>query len=294
MFPHRLEDTASLCGEAASSGARCSGSDPAESTAALLQTFALVESQDYASCGVGAGVRAPASSGRSPGKASKVAGSLYSDAGLQDSSFEVISLGSRSSSGFCEKWAGPEKSNDTQQGAEVLDSSSCFLHLDSRGEVITHAMADLDLNRSAETPDPPGDLNASLASCDTAELLRTPSPCVVESDPDTEPEDRLSPQRHHPDPWTPFVFSKGHELDPGLLLPGVTPTTSTPKKPQCSPSTPLSPLPLIQEGSFQATCYHRDGTPIGMELTPCCCLLNPSVLYIQFRQRTGQTGKRSS
>ncbi|KAL6467862.1 hypothetical protein MHYP_G00235390 [Metynnis hypsauchen] len=296
MPQDRLEDTADLCAQAAAVVAHCSESVPAESTMALLQTFTLVGSQDsspqtrYQPSNE---IQDPVRSEQGLGKECTAVGSLCSDAGLQDSSFEVISLGSRSSSGFCEKWAGPERPDDSQ--AEVLDSGSCFLHLDTNGEVIAQAMAHLDLNESVEIQDAPGDLDQSLTSCDTAELLRTPSPYVVESDPETEtvnppkcalpklkdqegcisPKQKVlnhlekNPDRWNPEPWTPFSeFSKGHVLDPqsgGMLLLGDTPATSTPKKPQNAPSTPLSPLPLIQEGRFQANCYHRDGRAIEVQ-----------------------------
>ncbi|XP_036412741.1 LOW QUALITY PROTEIN: PAS domain-containing serine/threonine-protein kinase [Colossoma macropomum] len=301
MPQNRLEDTADLCAEAAAVVTHCSEFVPAESTMALLQTFTLVESQDsspltrHQPSNTGPDIQDPVGSEQCPRKECTAVGSLCSDAGLQDSSFEVISLGSRSSSGFCEKWAGPERPDDTQ--VEVLDSGSCFLHLDTNGEVIAQAMAHLDLNESVEIQDAAGDLDQSLTSCDTAELLRTPSPYVVESDPETETvnppkytlpelkdqESCISPQQkdsNHPqknpdhwnsEPWTPFSeFSKGRVIDPqdvsgGLLLLGDTPATSTPKKPQSAPSTPLSPLPFIQEGRFQANCYHRDGTPIEVQ-----------------------------
>ncbi|KAI4888173.1 hypothetical protein NFI96_014755 [Prochilodus magdalenae] len=338
-----LEDTADLCEEAAAIVAQCDKSVPAESTMALLQTFSLVESQDYSpqtrhqSFNTGLGAQEPVGSIQSPGKECTAVGSLCSDAGLQDSSFEVISLGSRSSSGFCEKWAGPERPDDTQ--AEVVDSGSCFLHLDTNGEVIVQAIANLDLNESVEIPNAPGNLDLSLTSCDTAELLRTPSPYVVDSDPETEalnppkytvpeqkdqqgfisPQDRdLDPLQKSPDHWKPFPtqwtpfseFSKDHVLDPqgascGMLLLGDTPATSTPKKPQNAPSTPHSPLPLIQEGRFRANCYHRDGTPVEVQYDVCratlssggalfCVWLNGSHLLLQQQETLQSTQSPTS
>ncbi|XP_062843737.1 PAS domain-containing serine/threonine-protein kinase isoform X2 [Trichomycterus rosablanca] len=236
-----LETTSELCEKAAALVAQCANSPqcaPADSTTSLLHTFALLESQDP-----------------------------LTQIGLQDSSFEVISLSSRSSSGFCEKWAGPEKPDDTHQGVNA-DSSSCFVDLDANGDAIALALGDLELSEA-----------------DTAELLRTLSPCVVESDPETEQqqasrctlseqkclagcvgpelkevknEDQWNAELKAQEQWTPYS-----EL--GGRLPSVTPATSTPKKPLSTPATPTSPLNLMQEGRFRANCYHRDGTPIEVQ-----------------------------
>lgn len=243
-----MEDTAELCEEAAAVIAQCDQSVPADSTTVLLHTFALLESQEHSTR-------------------------------LQDSSFEVISLGSRSSSGFCEKWAGPEKSDDTQQEVETADSSSCFLDLEANGDTIALAIGALELSES-----------------DTAELLRTPSPCIVESDSETEPPDmrkhkpaergclgvrgspalkELSPLEGNLEQW-PTEWKDAEPCTPfselcksGMLLSCDRPATSTPKKTLFTPVTPLSPLALIQEGRFRANCYHRDGTPIGIGLYYC-------------------------
>lgn len=240
-----MDDTTELCKEAAAAVAQCEESVPADSTTALLHTFALLESQDCT-------------------------------ARLQNSSFEVISLGSRSSSGFCEKWAGNEKPDDTQHEVEVAHSSSCFLDLDVNGDTIALAFGELE-----------------LSECDTAELLRTPSPCIVESEPETEPPDIPKDKRSEqeclflcvsPSPkelsilegdaeqWN--VALKNSELctpfselcKSGMLLSNDRPATSTPKRPRSTPATPLCPPSLIKEGRFQANCYHRDGTPIGIGL----------------------------
>ncbi|XP_026888737.2 PAS domain-containing serine/threonine-protein kinase isoform X2 [Electrophorus electricus] len=279
----RLKETAGLCAEASALVTQGDGSTSAESTTALLQTFALVESQDWA---LQPG-NAPSSGPLDLEKERPGGGSVCSEyAG--DSSFEVISLGSRSSSGFCEKWAGPERLDDTQEPGPP-DSGSCFLDLDVNGDVIARAVGDLDLSGSTEIPNtPPADLALSLTSCDTAELLRTPSPYVIDSDPETEPSGRTLPTQQDPEghpspqqsskhlqkdpdvpePWTPhFQFWNGSPRSGNgrMLLPGDTPATSTPKKPQSSPVTPLSPLTLIQEGRFRANFYHRDGSPVEMQ-----------------------------
>ena len=63
----------------------------------------------------------------------------------------------------------------------VLESASSYVDLNSNEDQVTRAMADLDLSGSTELP--PGEEPADLShtSCDTAELLRTPAPYVVES-----------------------------------------------------------------------------------------------------------------
>lgn len=254
IFPYSLDDTAELCKEAAAVVGQCDESIPADSTTDLLHTFALLESQDHSTR-------------------------------LQNSSFEVISLSSRSSSGFCEKWAGPEKPDDTQQEVDLADSSSCFLDLDANGDAIALAIGELE-----------------LSECDTAELLRTPSPCIVESESEAEPPDfpkrnltgqeyqcvcvspspkEDSPLERNLEQWhtelksselcTPFSELCKSEM----LLSSDRLATSTPKKPLSTPATPLtttaaplSPLALIQEGRFRANCYHRNGTPIGIYYFP--------------------------
>ncbi|XP_060762044.1 PAS domain-containing serine/threonine-protein kinase isoform X2 [Neoarius graeffei] len=238
MTANSLEDTTELCKEAAAVLAQCEESLLADSTTALLQTFALLESQDCSTQ-------------------------------LQNSSFEVISLGSRSSSGFCENWADPEKPDDAQ--LEVADSSSCFLDLDANGDVIALAIGELELSES-----------------DTAELLYTPSPCIVESEtecpdlPKLAEQERLGVQASpsltvlsllegNPEQWD-TELRNSEPCNPfselcksGLLLSSDRPATSTPKKPLSSPAPSLPLLTLIQEGRFRANCYHRDGTPIEVQ-----------------------------
>lgn len=297
-----------------------SESDSANSTTALLQTFALVESLEVHKTCLSAPVSAQCGpseqlvAGRDASKASNSdckeapvkscdsvphpephaqACRCSEQAQLLDSSFEVISLGSGSSSGFCERLvggSGPEKIDESQQGCQLVESGSTFLDLNSNGDVIVHAMSEMDLNDSIEIPNAPADLNHSLTSCDTAELLRTPSPFIVESDPETEAqicqeqeatrgtapspkeqERQTSPQKtveqlpkNHLnrvlEQWNSFSeHAVCRVLDlrrGGMLLPGDTPATSTPKKVKVNSSIP--------EGRIHVTCYNRDGTPIGM------------------------------
>lgn len=304
-----MNDTTELCEQIAELTTQASESDSANSTNALLQTFALVESLEVHNTNYTC--RGPSGQliyGHDVSKAplkqeplnpdckiaptSCASHSQCSDHDqLQDSSFEVISLGSGSSSGFCEKLvgaSGPEKLVESQQGRQLVESGSCFLDLNTNGDEIVHAVSEMTLNESIEIPNGPVDLDNSLTSCDTAELLRTPSPYIVELDPDVDaqvcPEEEAtqvnasllqeqtehaSPQRkalEQPPPkqlvehWKSSTARvKGRVLDlrsGGMMLQGDAPATSTPKKAQATS--------LIPEGRFHVTCYHRDGTPIGM------------------------------
>lgn len=318
----RLDDTTELCEQIVDVTTQVSESDSANSTTALLQTFALVESLEVhktclsapvsAQCGPSEQHFAGRDASKAPNSDCKEAPVKSCDsvpypephaqacrcseqAQLLDSSFEVISLGSGSSSGFCERLvggSGPEKIDESQQGRQLVESGSTFLDLNSNGDVIVHAMSEMDLNDSIEIPNAPADLNHSLTSCDTAELLRTPSPFIVESDPETEAqicpeqeatrgtapspkeqERQTSPQKtieqlpkNHLnrvlEQWNSFSeHAVGRVLDlrrgrGGMLLPGDTPATSTPKKVKVNSSIP--------EGRIHVTCYNRDGTPIGL------------------------------
>ncbi|KAK9980055.1 hypothetical protein ABG768_013453 [Culter alburnus] len=319
-----LDDTTELCEQIVDVTTQVSESDSANSTTALLQTFALVESLEVHKTCLSAPVSAQCGQSEQHFAGRDASKALNSDckeapvkscdsvphpeplvqacrcseqARLQDSSFEVISLGSGSSSGFCERLvggSGPEKIDESQQGRQLVESGSTFLDLNSNGDVIVHAMSEMDLNDSIEIPNAPADLNHSLTSCDTAELLRTPSPFIVESDPETEAQicpdqeatrgaapspkeqERLAspqqktveqlPKNHLTkvlEQWNSFSeHAVGRVLDlrrgrGGMLLPGDTPATSTPKKVKVNSSIP--------EGRIHVTCYNRDGTPIEVQ-----------------------------
>ncbi|XP_046884073.1 PAS domain-containing serine/threonine-protein kinase isoform X1 [Hypomesus transpacificus] len=216
---------------------------------------------------------------------------------LQDSSFEVISMGSRSSSGFCEKWAGQGGSGPDrlEESAVVLESASSYVDLNSNEDQVTRAMADLDLSGSTELP--PGEEPADLShtSCDTAELLRTPSPYVVESDQEAQSpskkgaEVRNSPslereggrsenhQASEPNQWGAFTEMNQaqtqeftSQMNLGMQSDMDAPSTSTPKKPQLNGHTD-SPAPKqpIREGRYHGNGYHRDGSRIEMQCEVC-------------------------
>ncbi|XP_059357319.1 PAS domain-containing serine/threonine-protein kinase-like isoform X2 [Carassius carassius] len=281
-----LDDTTELSEQVVDVTPRGSESDSANTTA-LLQTFALVESQEvhktYLSttvsphCGPSEQIfarrdapiaqnsnrkEAPVKScatvphPKLPTKACQCS----EKAQLQESSFEVISLGSGSSSGFCERLvggSGPEKLDESQQGHHLAESGSTFLDLNSNGDVIVHAMSEMDLNDSVEILSASADLNHSLTSCDTAELLRTPSPFIVESD--LEAEAQISPEQEKTQNFalSPEIRNALDLRKGGIMLPGDTPTTSTPKKVKTNYSIP--------EGRIHVTCYNRDGKSIEVQ-----------------------------
>ncbi|KAJ8270179.1 hypothetical protein GJAV_G00111260 [Gymnothorax javanicus] len=196
---------------------------------------------------------------------------------LQNSSFEVISM-SGSSSGFCEKWAGGSGAERAEEGPEPArdvfppsDSGSCFLELDTDGHVI-RALRDLDLSGSLELP--PADL--SQTSYDTEELLRTPSPYVVESDLeielgvecttgpaggggggktslDTDQNLRLEQEEKNEGDWAPCPHTDA-------------PATSTPKKRLMKTPGHSTVKGEIREGRYRGNCYHRDGSRVDVLL----------------------------
>ncbi|CAB1326693.1 unnamed protein product [Coregonus sp. 'balchen'] len=299
----RADDTTELMEEAAQVAPCPSQCDSGDNTHDLLQSFALVERGDTLclslthppTCSPGRqllnGTLQPWMSTAEHGPAAlphtmpKTLSSRVTLSALQDSSFEVISLGSRSSSGFCEKWAGCHGGSGpkevTSRTAQVVDSASCYLDLDTNGELVTRAMADLDLSGILELPSVGGDDDFSHTSVDTAELLRTPSPYVVESDQEEGPgcvevqNSQLNGAagEEERDQWAVFsVLHNGQSQDSrqingGMqLLSDTPPTTSTPKKQQVNESSPSSKVPKqITEGSYDGNVYHRDGTRIEVQ-----------------------------
>ncbi|KAM9790140.1 PAS domain-containing serine/threonine-protein kinase [Syngnathus typhle] len=197
---------------------------------------------------------------------------------LQDSSFEVISMGSRSSSGFCEKLPGHGGSDPCR--AEM----SCFLDINSNGDLVTRALADLDLSSAVliSLQGASEENQHSMTSCDTDDLLRTPSPC--ELDPDDRPanadketknrstEEQLENQAV-PDQW--HALSCVHkESGQEFCLNGNNgevpstkdhPATSTPKKQKRQEGALKSDDPPILEGRFEGSAYHRDGTRVEVQ-----------------------------
>lgn len=162
--------------------------------------------------------------------------------------------------------------------ATAVDSASCFLDINSDGDVITRALDELDLSKSVELISAGGcngDSNQSKVSCDTAELLKTPFPYVAESDHEhselphssAEAQNSSAPEQ---DQWAALsVIHKAksqecsEQVSTGLQPLADTPTTSTPKKPKGKECTPSTNTTQILEGRIEGSGYHRDGTRVG-------------------------------
>lgn len=171
----------------------------------------------------------------------------------------------RSSSGFCEKFpghggSGPGRTEESQS-AHIVDSASCYLDLNSNGDLVTRAMADLDLNSSIEllSGRMHDDNNQHFVmSCDTAELLRTPSPCMIESEQEAEVADDVSVGVEAEEDSSGERVEKDQDQQAQWAA---IPATSTPKKRNASAN------PQIPEGTFKGSGYHRDGTKVGWYCT---------------------------
>lgn len=333
------DDTTELMEEAARAALGTNQLDGADSTQALLQTFALVEPpEDETYCLVTTGPphhnkdrrhggevqpaigiisdtpvqngHAVRVGGTSPdrGKARHLCSSV-----LQDSSFEVISLESRSSSGFCEKFAGHGGSEpgpaEESRSAHIVDSASCFLDINSNGDVVTRALADLDLSSSIELLSCGGyndDKEHSMTSCDTDELLRTPSPCVVGSDLEAEigveakssSEERVENNQGEKDQWAALSTihkEKSQEfrltVNDGNQSLADIPATSTPKKQKGNGHNGASDTSRILEGRYEGTAYHRDGTRVDVTCDVCRTNLpDGSSMFCVWMSRPGQQG----
>ncbi|XP_074545650.1 PAS domain-containing serine/threonine-protein kinase [Halichoeres trimaculatus] len=344
------DDTAELL-EQAAQVAPCSGQlDSPDTTQALLKTFTWVEPPENDTFSVvstneqhSSQKQQPAGERRSTPPAIRIipgspcenspvvgrVGGLFTDAGkeqcscgsvLQNSSFEVISLESRSSSGFCEKFLGHGASDPGQtedsRSAHVIESASCYLDLNSHGDLVTRSMAALDLSSSIELLSGGGyngDIQHSLISCDTAELLRTPSLCVVESDQETEPaqsantgveaknglsELQEEKDRGEQDQWAALSTihkSKSQEfcgqMNDGSQSMTDIPATSTPKRQKESGHNLSAESMQIMEGKYEGSAYHRDGTRIDVQCDVCRAdLPDGSSMFCVWLSRPGQRG----
>ncbi|XP_056149879.1 PAS domain-containing serine/threonine-protein kinase [Lampris incognitus] len=345
------DDTTELM-EAAALLAPCSSQlDSADTTQALLQTFALVETPEADTLCLDpnkpshyspkqqccsniqqngqppikvvpdAPTQVECANARLTGASHRQAIDHQSSASvLQDSSFEVISMETRSSSGFCERFVRHGGSSpDREEGSHsphIVDSASCFLDLDTNGHLVTQAMAGLNLNRSIDLPsrgqDPDED-QRSLTSCTTAELLHTPPPYMVEFDqgeesvgnPTTKTSTSLLQAHQHAekdgvaqDQWA--VLSSTHngqsqefcaQIKSGTQLLTDIPATSTPKKQKMKGSILASHAEQILEGQFQGSAYHRDGTRIDVQCDVCRTdLPDGTSVFCVWMSRPGQQG----
>ena len=162
-----------------------------------------------------------------------------------------------------------------------MDSASCYLDINSNGDLVTQALADLDLNSSLELlsgREYNNDNQNSMISCNTTELLRTPSPCVVESDleaesaetPHAAPEPRngsgeeLERDQGAQNQWSSMsVIHRARSQECCVQTNGDIPATSTPKKQDVNGQVLSSHSTQILEGHFEGSGYHRDGTRVG-------------------------------
>lgn len=182
----------------------------------------------------------------------------------------------RSSSGFCERFAGHGVSDPGQGGSCAArytdDSASCFLDINSNGDLVTRALAELDLSSSVELL---SGVVYNDANQHSREILQTPSPCRVSFDQNAEPveakdaavEDRndLGEERQkdpgEQDPWGGKSEEFCVQINGRIQTLSETPTTSTPKR-QNRQKLP-SDRAEIHEGRFKGNAYHRDGTRVG-------------------------------
>ncbi|XP_062285224.1 PAS domain-containing serine/threonine-protein kinase [Scomber scombrus] len=308
------DDTTELMEEAAQVAPCSAHLDSADTTEALLKTFAWVDPPDEDTCCLTLAEppqhfreqqlgNTPTKNGHAVvkvGGTSPDVGKVHRSCAsvLPDSSFEVISLESRSSSGFCENFAGHGGSGPFQAehspSAHIVNSASCFLDFNSNGDLVTRALADLDLSGSTEILSGRSyndDNQHSMTSCDTAELLRTPSPCVVGSDQETEPvetadanvearngssEEHLETNQDRLDQWAAFSSvdkEKSQEfsvqINSAIQSLIDIPATSTPKKKKVNGHTLSSDSTQILEGRYEGSGYHRDGTRVDVQCDVC-------------------------
>ncbi|CAJ1072138.1 PAS domain-containing serine/threonine-protein kinase isoform X1 [Xyrichtys novacula] len=310
------DDTAELLDQAAQVAPCSSQKDSTDTTQALLKTFTWVEPPEEDTFSVVSTKLTHYTP--SNGHAVRRGGGLSTEAGkgkvscasvLQDSSFEVISLESRSSSGFCEKIGGSDPGH-------IGDSASCYLDLNSNGDLVTRGLADLNLSSSIELLSGGGyneDNQHSMTSCDTDELLRIPIPCVPGSHQETEPVESVnaaveaaegsSEAQQEKDqgeqvPWAALSTihkSKSQEFcgqmnEENQSMTDI-PATSTPKKQKASGHNLSSEDMQIVEGSFERSAYHRDGTRIDVQCDVCRAdLPNGTSMFCVWMSRLGQQG----
>ncbi|XP_072297522.1 PAS domain-containing serine/threonine-protein kinase [Eucyclogobius newberryi] len=257
----------------------------ADTTEELLQTFALVEPPgEDTYCLVSTKIKRKEKQSHGRRGQRQTSGDTINE----DSSFEVISMESRSSSGFCERFAGHAGSDPGQPeqsgSAHAVDSASCFLDLNSDGELVTRALADLDLSGNLvllNGRQSHHESQRSTTTCDTAELLRTRSPYVSEND-----QGQRSPAQVG-NSTGERVPNDSDQNQLGRIQPlSDIHATSTPKKQK-----ELLNMPQIMEGQFVGCAYHRDGTRIDLQCDVCRTSFHDGgVLYCVWMSRPGHQG----
>ncbi|XP_014913188.1 PAS domain-containing serine/threonine-protein kinase [Poecilia latipinna] len=316
-------NTAELIEEAARAAPGCNTLDCADSTQALLKTFAWVETPDEDTCclistepsnqnrdeqllnviqqNIAPAIKitpdTPVQDERAGGSCNETRKDHRSRAAvLQESSFEIISLDSRSSSGFSDKFAGrlcrDAAPVNESNSAPLLDSASCFVDIDCNGDAVTRVLAELDLSDDVEV------LSMQEYTGDTAELLRTPSPGVAESDQKVEAagaavkaELGLSEEQ---DQWGALsLIPKGNSQECAEQANSLTdmPATSTPKKQTANGQVVTSNITQVLEGQFVGSGYHRDGTRVDVQCDICRTNLSDgSFMFCVWIKRSNQQG----
>ena len=153
----------------------------------------------------------------------------------------------------------------TTCSALVVDSASCLPDPHTGDDQVVRAMAALDLDLSAEILEIPDGEGEGGSEDDTAELLRTPPPFVVEDSQDAGPGGP-DPRPGGPGQWTTLSSihnGQGQGTEGKTQASPEIPSTSTPKKTRASGCV-LSPgAEEIAEGQYEGSAYHRDGSRIG-------------------------------
>lgn len=143
--------------------------------------------------------------------------------------------------------------------------------------MVTCALAELNLSNSVELLSIQGhasDYPRPVMTCDTAELLRTPSPGVADSDQKAETADAAVEVKvgssEEQDQWGALsLIHKGQsqecavQANSGIQSATDMPATSTPKKQKANGQVMTANTTQILEGQFVGSGYHRDGTRIG-------------------------------
>ncbi|XP_039617712.1 PAS domain-containing serine/threonine-protein kinase [Polypterus senegalus] len=194
---------------------------------------------------------------------------------MENSSFEVLSV----------------EGSDVEKHSIILNDCSSFLHVknDSFTSQVLQSLQNLDLNSSLELDAE----EVSGTSCNTSELLRTPSPCVLDSDLEMDIVEGKIIASYLSDLEKASAVKKIHnELcaqSPKEIIPEVlnleeqnnsvdcgkvqcadsslnsSLTTSTPRKqPQLKAWAPSTEFE-IQQGRYKGNCYHRDGSRLGIQ-----------------------------
>ncbi|KAI4809739.1 hypothetical protein KUCAC02_018604 [Chaenocephalus aceratus] len=303
------DDTTELMEEAAQVALCTSQQDSKDTTQALLKTFALVEppeEETYFLVPTETPLREqPHSSEDQKKNHPVIKGVRDSPSGhavcrvddpsrscasvLQDSSFEVISLESRSSSGFCEKFAG-------HCGSDPGPAEALWF---STHRELSQLLPGPEQQRRSGDPGPRR--LRSERQCRAPQRRRSDN----EEEPgnaDVEARNASTEREEHnqgkQDQWGALSLIQ-IEKGQGFCMPksGGTqsmtdiPSTSTPKKQKGIGPTVSSDTTQIVEGRYEGCAYHRDGTRVDVQCDVCRTdLPDGSSMFCVWMRRPGQQG----